>query len=89
MDLDKTAAQIAIDELVDKHTDIDIRDFMIITKLVKIAQATGKTGAEKKAMVIRAVETFGLAVAGAALHLAIELGKRWVMEELSKVAQGA
>jgi len=88
MDIQKTAAQFAIEKLVNDHPDIDKTDFDITTQMVAIAQRTDKSGPDKKAMVLRGLEAFGIKLAGFLGALVIELAKDWVMEELKKKAQG-
>jgi len=88
MDSQKTAAQIAIEKLVNDHPDVDNQTFSVTTQMVSVAQATGKSGAEKKKMVLKSLEALGIKLAGFIGALIIELAKAWVMEELSKKTRG-
>jgi hypothetical protein len=84
MKVAQTAVQIAIDNLVGEDDTIDNNDFAITKDLVRIAESTGKTGSEKKAMVLEAIKNFGLALIGFAANVAIELAVRWLQEEAKK-----
>jgi hypothetical protein len=86
MKVAQTALQIAIDDLVDKDDMIDNNDFAITKDFVRIAESTGKSGSEKKAMVLEAIKNFGLALVGFVANVAVELAVRWLNEERKKAA---